>query len=72
VNRREFGRAMAGGLAAAQILAQNGRPKNFLWLMSDQHRPHALGIDGDPVARTPNLDSLAKSGMRFDQAYCTN
>ena len=49
-----------------------GRPKNILLLMSDQHRPHALGVDGDPVARTPNLDALARSAVRFDSAYCSN
>jgi choline-sulfatase len=54
-------------------LAQTGRrPKNVLLLMSDQHRPHALGIDGDPVAKTPNLDALARSAVRFDSAYCSN
>jgi choline-sulfatase len=72
MNRRAFGRLMAAGVAAAKSSAQSGRPKNILWLMSDQHRPHALGVDGDPVALTPNLDSLATSGMRFNQAYCTN
>ena len=58
--RRTFAKTIAAGLAATQARAQSGRPKNILWLMSDQHRPHALGIDGNPVARTPNLDALAK------------
>ena len=49
-----------------------GKPKNVLLIMSDQHRPHALGIDAHPVAKTPNLDSLARSGVRFDSAYCSN
>ena len=70
--RRAFAQTLAAGLSMAASRAQNGRPKNILWLMSDQHRPHALGVDGSPVARTPGLDSLARSGMRFDQAYCSN
>ena len=45
------------------------KPKNVLLIMSDQHTPGALGIRGDTVARTPNLDSLARSGLRFDHAY---
>lgn len=49
-----------------------GKPKNVLLIMSDQHRPHALGIDGNSVARTPNLDALARGGVRFDSAYCSN
>ncbi|HZT33816.1 MAG TPA: sulfatase-like hydrolase/transferase [Bryobacteraceae bacterium] len=48
------------------------RPPNVLLLMSDQHRPRALSIDGHPVARTPRLDELAHSGVRFDSAYCSN
>ena len=67
--RRAFSQTLA---AALTMRAQSSRPKNILWLMSDQHRPHALGIDGNPVARTPNLDNLARSGTRFDQAYCAN
>jgi choline-sulfatase len=31
-----------------------------------------MGIDGDPAARTPNLDALCRSGVRFDSAYCSN
>jgi choline-sulfatase len=49
-----------------------GRPKNVLLLMSDQHKPDAFGAAGDPVARTPNLDALAGSGLQFDNAYCSN
>jgi choline-sulfatase len=72
LSRRSFTQTLASGLIGSAARSQSGRPKNILWLMSDQHRPHALGIDGNPVARTPNLDTLARSGMRFDQAYCTN
>jgi choline-sulfatase len=39
--------------------------------MSDQHTRNALGIAGNPVAQTPNLDALARSSVRFDDAYCT-
>jgi len=49
-----------------------GRPKNVLFLLSDQHAPRALGVEGDAYARTPNLDALALSGIRFRQACCTN
>lgn len=63
----------AGALAAAPIRPQaGGKPKNVLFLLSDQHRPRALGIDGEPQARTPNLDALARSGVRFDSCSCAN
>src|SRR5947209_875444 len=49
-----------------------GKPKNVLLLMSDQHTRRALGVVGNVVARTPHLDALARSGVRFDSAYCSN
>jgi choline-sulfatase len=75
ITRRDWLAAAAGAGAAPALRGQSGpsgRPKNVLVLMSDQHRPHALSIDGDAVARTPNLDSLARSATRFDSAYCSN
>src|SRR4051795_1071231 len=72
LTRRQLLTGMAAAPAIVRAQAQGARPKNILWLMSDQHRPHALGVDGHPVARTPNLDALARSGVRFDHAYCSN
>lgn len=46
----------------------NDRP-NVLLLLVDDLKP-ALGCYGDKIARTPSLDKLAASGMRFDLAYC--
>ena len=61
-----------GPAAATPAATPAARPKNVLFLLSDQHRPHAMGIDGDPLARTPHMDALARTGVRFDDAYCTN
>ena len=44
----------------------------MLIIISDQHKRDCLGVAGDPVAKTPNLDALAKSGVRFTSAYCSN
>ncbi len=41
---------------------------NVLWIMSDQHRAQALGINGDPNVFTPNLDRLATSGVNLTSA----
>jgi choline-sulfatase len=70
ITRKQFLVTAAGGLVSFSQPAK--RPPNVLLLMSDQHKPHCLGIDGHPVARTPNLDALARSGVRFDRAYCSN
>ena len=44
---------------------------NILVLLSDQLRRQALGIYGDPDARTPHLDAFAQQGIRFDNACST-
>ena len=44
-------------------------PPNFLIIMSDEHDPRYMGASGDRFIRTPNLDRLAGSGIRFREAY---
>lgn len=44
-------------------------PKNYLFLMSDEHTRNALGCYGNSIVKTPNLDKLAASGTRFTNAY---
>lgn len=44
---------------------------NILILLSDQLRRQALGCYGDPDARTPNIDMLAQSGVKFTNACST-
>lgn len=41
---------------------------NILWLTSEDHGPH-LGCYGDSVAWTPNVDALARQGMRFKRVW---
>ncbi|MBR9774860.1 MAG: sulfatase [Cytophagales bacterium] len=43
---------------------------NILLLMSDNHSWNHLSCYGDPVVKTPYIDSLAKRGLRFTNAYC--
>lgn len=42
---------------------------NVLIFMSDEHTPSVLGAYGNPLVQTPNLDRMAASGVRFDNAY---
>ena len=41
---------------------------NILWIVTTQWRAQACGFMGDPNARTPCLDELARAGMFFPQA----
>ena len=61
----------AASLARA-MQSNNGRPKNVLLIMSDQHKPDALGASGNRVARTPNLDAFAGTATNFSNCYCSN
>ncbi|MBP1778172.1 MAG: arylsulfatase family protein [candidate division NC10 bacterium] len=49
----------------------SGRP-NILFIMSDDHAAHALSAYGSRVNATPQLDRLAREGIRFDRVYATN
>ena len=44
-------------------------PMNFLLLMDDEHTQKMLGCYGHPIVKTPNIDALASSGTRFENAY---
>ena len=43
---------------------------NIVLIVSEDHGPH-LGCYGDANARTPNIDRLATTGVRFDRHYTT-
>jgi arylsulfatase A-like enzyme len=45
---------------------------NILFIMSDDHAAHAISAYGSRVNQTPNIDRLAKAGMRFDNCFAVN
>ena len=76
--RREFLQFMSlTPVALAGLQAQNIRYRphkrkrpNILLLMSDNHSWNHLGCYGDSVVKTPNIDAIARQGVRFTQAFC--
>jgi len=58
--------------ATSAAVAPRERRPNLLFLISDDHAGHVLGVDGDRLARTPNLDRLARDGVRFARHYCNS
>ncbi len=62
-----------GLLSAAVALAQTtpNRP-NILYIMSDDHAAHAISAYGSQVNQTPQIDRLAKGGMRLSNCFAVN
>lgn len=63
-----------GILAVGPVFSENEKP-NILYIMSDDHAAHGVGAYGGRLASlnpTPNIDRLAKEGILFENAFCTN
>ncbi len=66
--RREF-LAVATALVSkpAQDASKASRP-NILWIVSEDNFPY-IGAYGDPVARTPVIDALARDGILYEHCF---
>ena len=54
----------------APMLALGQAPKRNLLFISTDDLNHSFSTYGHRVVKTPNLDRLARGGVRFDRAYC--
>ncbi len=78
MKRRSFVKGAVAGAAALPVVskavaqgAARGRP-SFLVICCDQLQSAALGCNGNPDVKTPNIDRLARDGCSFRRAYCNN
>jgi N-acetylglucosamine-6-sulfatase len=62
--------ALGAAASGAGALAQDQRP-NTLVVLVDDLRWDALSVMGHPFIKTPNIDRIAREGVRFDHAYVT-
>ncbi len=58
-------------LDAAKEKTMAGTTPNIVFFLADQLGARALGCYGSGVNSTPNLDRLAREGVRFDRYYAT-
>jgi uncharacterized sulfatase len=78
MTRREFIRfaviaaaALRSGRPAAAAEKDVPRP-NIILFISDDHGFEDSGAYGDEIVRTPNIDRLAREGMRFTGAFAAS
>ncbi len=60
--------AMVAGACGVSVAAPAARPPNVLFIAVDDLRPQ-LGCYGVDYMKTPNIDSLAARGVRFEHHY---
>ena len=56
-------------------IGQAAQRPNIIFIMSDDHTSQAIGAYGSRLAKlnpTPTIDRLAKEGMLFENAFCSN
>jgi arylsulfatase A-like enzyme len=77
-SRRDFlknaGLATAAySLYPSALLQQNNDQKpNILFIMTDDHGYQSISCYGSIINKTPNIDRLAKDGIKFTRSFCTN
>jgi len=63
---------VAAAATVARAAAKPAKRPNILWVMMDDCRADALGCYGQPWARTPSMDAVARRGVRFTTAIVQN
>jgi len=58
--------------AAAQTTPSKEKRPNIIFILSDDHAYQAIGAYGNKIAKTPNIDRIAKEGALFKNAIVTN
>jgi arylsulfatase A-like enzyme len=79
MKRREFIKSLGAGAAALTMggcynggMAKEKKRPNILVLMADNFYAEHLSCYGDKFVKTPNIDRLARKGLRFTNAYCAS
>src|SRR4051794_30986522 len=68
MNRRQFLAASGAALTTLTLHAQRKRP-NVLLILADDLGWGDVSMNDCPDIETPNIDALAKAGVRFTQYY---
>ena len=73
MKRREFLKAVAGGLCVAGCSSVSGgassQKPNIVLCMADDQGWGDMAYNGHPVLKTPHFDAMAADALRFDHFY---
>ncbi len=76
MNRRHFlkstvigGAALASATCRGGLAAEAKGKPNFIIIFVDDQGYQDLGCFGSPNIKTPNIDQMARAGMRFTDFY---
>jgi arylsulfatase A-like enzyme len=75
MNRRTFLKTVGLAIGGGAMVSRNANaaaPPNVVFIMTDNQGAWTLGCYGNPDIRTPNLDRMAREGMRFTRAFSNN
>lgn len=62
----------AGAQPSLQLQAIAGsKPRNIVFILTDDHRYDCMGFMGHPFVQTPNMDRLARDGVHMRSAFVT-
>ena len=64
-----LGAPQCGSLGIGESGSHDGRQPNIIFIMVDDLGPEWIGCYGSEESLTPNVDALARDGMRFDNVY---
>ncbi|MEZ6135027.1 MAG: sulfatase-like hydrolase/transferase [Pirellulaceae bacterium] len=60
------------GTSYCLAVANDSRPPNIVFILTDNQGAWTLGCYGNPDIRTPHIDKLAGEGLRFTRALSSN
>jgi len=53
------------------VRKEGTKPRNVVFILSDDHRYDAMSFMGHPLAKTPHMDAMAKNGAHLKNAFVT-
>ena len=70
--QQNYSRTTAELQRVPPIATRNPDQPNLVFILTDDHGAWAMGCAGNLEIRSPNLDRLAREGIRFDNFFCTS